>query len=131
MWFVQLDTSVDGSRPVSRFAEYLKEVFELFGAIQARKMFGGYGLYHRSRMFGLVYDDMLYLKADAGNVRYFEALGLRPFEYDRNGKVTRMSYFLAPDDILDDREQAAEWARRSYEAALRTPVPKKRSKRKT
>lgn len=31
----------------------------------------------------------------------------------------KMSYYLAPDEIMDDREQAAIWARRSFAAAVR------------
>jgi DNA transformation protein len=31
-----------------------------------------------------------------------------------------MSFFLAPEEILDDREEAALWADRSYRAALRS-----------
>ena len=116
---------------MSGFVEYLQEVFELFGPIRARKMFGGYGIYHRGLMFALVDDDILYLKADAENARTFEELGLRQFEYDSNGKVVKLSYYRAPDELLDDREQAAVWAHRSYAAARRSPAAKKKSKRKT
>ena len=77
---------------MSEFTRYLQEVFELFGPISARKMFGGYGIYHQGLMFGLVADDTLYLKADAQNVAFFEELGLGPFEYHKQGKVMKMSY---------------------------------------
>ncbi len=94
-------------------------------------MFGGYGIYHDGLMFALVDEDTLYLKADADNVRYFEELGLRRFEYDSNGKVVKLSYFRAPDELLDDRELAAAWAQRSYEVARRSvAAKKKKSKRK-
>lgn len=60
---------------MSEFTQYLQEVFELFGPISARKMFGGYGIYHQGLMFGLVADDTLYLKADAENVGVFSQAG--------------------------------------------------------
>jgi len=104
---------------MNEYLEYLNEVFELFGPITARRMFGGYGIYHDGLMFALVADGTLYLKADAENSSYFEEEGLGPFEYDKNGKLVRMAYYQAPDEIMDDREQAAVWARRSFEAALR------------
>ncbi|MBI2993748.1 MAG: TfoX/Sxy family protein [Gammaproteobacteria bacterium] len=113
---------------MSEFVEYLHEVFELLGPISVRKMFGGYGIYHEGLMFALVSDDTLYLKADAGNSNYFEEEGLSPFEYRKQGKVMKMSYYLAPDGVMDDRELAALWGRRSYEAALRTRVPKRKQK---
>lgn len=115
---------------MSEYTRHLQEVFELFGPVTVRKMFGGYGVYHHGLMFALVADDTLYLKADAENVGSFEEEGLGPFEYNRKGKVMKMSYYLAPDEIMDDREQAAVWARRSFEAALRAQVTKDRPGRK-
>ncbi len=110
---------------MSEYVEYLKDVFELFGPITVRKMFGGYGVYYDGLMFALVSDDALYLKADAENASWFEERGLPPFEYEKNGKRVTMSYRLAPDDIMDDRDEAAQWARRSFDAALRSHSPKR------
>lgn len=104
---------------MDEFVEYLREVFELFGPVTVRKMFGGYGIYHDGLMFALVADDVLYLKADADNRHYFEQEGLGPFVYDKGGKPVTMSYYQAPDDLMEDREVAATWAARSFEAALR------------
>ncbi len=103
----------------NEYINFLQETFELFGPITARKMFGGYGLYHQGLMFALVANDTLYLKADAHNVSHFEAQRLPPFQFNKNGKLVKMSYYQAPDEIMDDGEQAAIWARRSFEAALR------------
>jgi DNA transformation protein len=89
---------------MSEYIEYLKEVF---GPITARKMFGGYGIHHDGLMFALVADDTLYFKADAENLSYFEKEGLGPFEYTNQGRLMKMSYYLAPEEIMDDREQAA------------------------
>lgn len=104
---------------MSQFVDFLTEVFARFGPIQTRKMFGGYGVYCHGTMFGLVADDNLYLKADATTAHHFESLGLAQFEYDKGGKLVKMSYYLAPAEIFDDPEQAATWARRSLEVALR------------
>lgn len=113
---------------MSEFVDYLKEVFEQFGEIRARKMFGGYGIYHDGVMFGLVADDTLYLKADDTTAGYFEARGLGQFEYDKGDKVVKMSYYLAPEEIYDDPDEAVVWAKRAYEVAFRT---KARAKRKS
>ncbi|MFK8054102.1 MAG: TfoX/Sxy family protein [Woeseiaceae bacterium] len=104
---------------MSEFVDYLTEVFEPFGKIHSRRMFGGHGIYHDGLMFGLVADDQLYLKADADSVGYFHHHELPAFEYDKNGKLMKMSYFLAPESIFDDTEEAITWARRAYDAALR------------
>lgn len=36
---------------MTEFVNYLDEVFELFSPISARKMFGGYGIFHQGLMF--------------------------------------------------------------------------------
>lgn len=105
---------------MTEFVGYLREVFERFGLVQARKMFGAYGLYHDGIMFGLIVDDTLYLKSDDTVAHFFETRGLRKFEYGRYGKIVKMSYYAAPEEIFDDREEAARWARRSFEVAFRT-----------
>ncbi len=65
--------------PMSEYVEFLKEVFSEFGAIQPRRMFGGYGIFHKGLMFGLVADETLYLKADAIIAEYFTGRGLEQF----------------------------------------------------
>ncbi len=42
------------------FLSTLNDVFALFGAIEAKRMFGGYGLYHQGGMFGLVSGNELF-----------------------------------------------------------------------
>jgi DNA transformation protein and related proteins len=114
---------------MDEFVDYLREVFELFGPIRARKMFSGYGIYHNGLMFGLVAGDTLYLKGDAENANHFEKEGLGRFEYSSGERVVKMSYYCAPAGIMEDREKAAMWARRSFEAALRSQWSKKKTKR--
>ena len=115
---------------MSEFVDYLKEVFEQFGEIRARKMFGGYGIYHDGIMFGLVADDTLYLKADDTTAEYFASRGLGQFEYDKGDKVVKMSYYLAPEEIYDDPDEAVVWAKRAYEVAFRTKARAKRKSKK-
>lgn len=104
---------------MSEFVEYLKEVFERFGPVQPKRMFGGHGLFHDGLMFGLIAADTLYLKADDATATHFQDRGLPRFEYEKAGRKVKLSYYLAPEDIFDDPEEAAIWARRAFEAALR------------
>jgi DNA transformation protein len=101
------------------FDEHIADVFSAFGPIQVRRMFSGYGLFRDGLMFGLVHDDVLYLKGDDQNAGQFRELGLAQFTYSRKGKAVRLSYFRAPDAVMDDSAEAAKWARSSFEAALR------------
>ena len=103
----------------TEFISYLHEVFAPFGTIQTRRMFGGFGIYHQNLMFALVIHETLYLKADDISKPVFVQLCLPPFEYPRQGKTIKLSYYQAPDEIFEDFEQATIWARRAYDAAVR------------
>ncbi len=85
---------------MSEFINFLHEVFSDFGTINSRKMFGGYGIYHDGLMFGLVADDSLYLKADETTKQQFIDKDLPPFEYDKKNKKVKLSYYLAPEEIM-------------------------------
>lgn len=108
-----------GEAEMSEYTDYLRDVLAPFGPVTMRRMFGGYGIYHDGVMFALVADETLYLKVDAQSLGDFERAGLEPFEYDKGGRAVRMSYRRAPEEIYEDAELAADWARRAYEAALR------------
>jgi DNA transformation protein and related proteins len=99
--------------------DYLHEVFDAFGSIRARRMFGGWGIYHDGLMFGLYAAGRLYLKTDAQNVAKFEAAGSEPFTYMQRDKAVKLSYWSAPETVLDERDQARLWGLSAFEAALR------------
>lgn len=109
---------------MSEFVDHLHEVFAAFGPIRTRPMFGGHGVYHDDLMFGLVANDVLYLKADKQSAPAFEAEGLERFIYVKQGNPTALSYYAAPESIFDDPDAAREWATRAYSAALRAHPPK-------
>jgi DNA transformation protein len=101
------------------FIEHLKDALRALGAVSVRRMFGGAGVYADSVMFALVADDTLYLKADETTRGAHEAEGLGPFVYRGHGKTVTMSYWRAPERLLDDPDEMAEWARRALAAARR------------
>ena len=109
---------------MSGFTDHLHEVFGAFGLIQTRRMFGGHGVWHQGLMIGLVADDTLYLKVDEVTRGQFEAQGLGPFEYSRQGKMVALSYYRAPEEMLESPVEAVAWARLAYAAALRGVRPK-------
>lgn len=111
---------------MSDYVEYLKEVFSEFGPIQPKRMFGGYGIFYKGLMIALVADDSLYLKVDELISSHFIDRELEQFSYEKQGKAFKMSYFMAPEEIFDDPEEAKIWADRSYAAAIRSSKPKKK-----
>ena len=106
------------------FMEYTVELLKPLGPVQARSMFGGWGLYYGGRMFGLIIQGQLYLKTDEVTRPDFEAEGCRPFIYQSRGREQPMSYWTPPADAEDDGRRLLPWARRAVDAANRAAMKK-------
>ncbi|GHG70234.1 hypothetical protein GCM10012319_14940 [Comamonas sp. KCTC 72670] len=106
------------------FVEYTLELLEKVGPIQARSMFGGWGVYLGGRMFGLIGGGQLYLKVDDVTKPDFQAAGCRPFVYDGGEKSVEMGYWTPPADAADDAYALLPWARRAVDAANRAALKK-------
>lgn len=100
----------------NEFLDYLLDQLSAWGGVTARKMFGGAGLFRDGKMFGLVADDIAYLKVADSNRDDFVKRGSRPFK-PYPGKKTLMSYFEIPADVLEDPDQLIDWAKRSLAIA--------------
>jgi DNA transformation protein len=70
-----------------QFAHHVVDLMHAFAPVQARAMFGGFGIYHDGLMFALIVQDQLYFKADEQSWGDFIELGLQPFTYQAKGKV--------------------------------------------
>ena len=113
------------------FRDYLIDQLESFGPVAAKRMFGGGGLFRDGVMFGLIADDVLYLKADEQNQADFEDRGMGPFTYEKKNRKqpVKMSYWECPPDVLEDPEELRQWAARAGEAARRSGTGKKNKKK--
>lgn len=106
-------------RPKPDFIIFLEETLAPMEGIEAKRMFGGFGLFKDGLMFGLIADDVLYLKVDSKNKPNFDALDLEPFSYSRGDKTFAMSYHRAPSNALEQSDTLLKWAQSSYAAAVR------------
>ena len=77
------------------FLEYVLDQFSAWGEVTVRKMFGGAGLYRDGKMFGLVADNVAYLKVDEPNRDKFIAAGSAPFKPFTN-RPTMRSFKKSP-----------------------------------
>ena len=107
------------------FVRYVVELMQCLGEVRSKRMFGGHGIFLDGLMFALVIRSTLYFKADSRTAGDFAARGLRPFSYQKKGKEFSMSYFEAPEEVLEDGEEMSAWAGRAYEVALRAGSAKK------
>jgi len=114
------------------------ELFSGMGHVEARRMFGGAGLYARGVMFGLIDDEVIYLKVDDDLKADLAAAGARSWIYTERkgpkaGVPQETSYWSLPEAALDDPDEACAWGQRSLAVAealkATKPVRKRRSKR--
>jgi len=102
----------------NEFSDYVIDQLAAWADVSVRRMFGGAGLYCGGVMFGLITDDVTYLKVDDSNRKDFVKAGSSPFNpYPDKVKTTVMSYYEIPADVLEDRDQLAIWAERSLVVA--------------
>lgn len=106
------------------YLDYLLEILVPLGPVVGKRMFGGAGLYLDGRMFAIVVEDQLWLKADAENRGEFESRELPQFTYLRQGKPTAMGFYRAPDEALESAALLLPWARSAAGAALRAAARK-------
>ena len=108
--------------PTAGFAEFVLDLLAPVGGVSARRMFGGVGLFRNGVMFALIDDDTLYMKVDDHNRTGYQAAGMGPFTYRREGREVALSYYEAPPELFDDADLLCDWARSAHQAAVRAPA---------
>jgi DNA transformation protein and related proteins len=118
------------------FHAFVEELFAGLGPVRIKRMFGGAGVYAGDVMFGLIDDEVVYLKVDDALRADLEAQGSAAWIYveprgPRAGQPQQTSYWRLPESALDDPDEAADWARRSLAVAQALSASKPKRKRKT
>jgi DNA transformation protein and related proteins len=97
------------------FRVFVEEQLGRVMPVRTRRMFGGLGIYARSRFFALVADDVLYFKVGPQNLADFEARGCEPFR--PFGDERAMNYREVPADVLEDVELLETWMEKAVAVA--------------
>lgn len=85
-------------------AEALVIDLQPLGAVTAKKMFGGHGVFREGVMFAIVdAEGRCFLKADARMAERYDEAGA--------GKHGRMPYREIPATVRDDQASLLDWAR--------------------
>lgn len=117
-------------KPPSPFVESLLDLLAPLGGAEARRMFGGYGIYKDGLFIGLVDGEQLFLRVDDETRPRFEERGLAPFTFAYpDGRTITMKYHLAPEEALSSPMRMKPWAQLAIEAARRAAVEKPRKRR--
>jgi DNA transformation protein len=108
------------------YRAFVIELFEEFGPVSVRPMFGAAGIFAGDVMFGIVEDERIYLKTGEDTRKAFEDEGAAPFTYEKTNEKIVTSYFELPARLYDDPGELAQWARRAHEIASRSPAARKK-----
>ena len=102
------------------FAEFLREQLASLGHVTMRRMFGKTGVFCDGLMFAMVTDDTLYFRVDEHNRADFkEAASFPPLNYQKKGSSIDLSFWRAPERLLDEPDEFVTWARTALAAARR------------
>ncbi len=105
--------------PGSELVEHCAELLAPLGAVRARRMFGGHGLYLNELFVALILGQRLYLKVDAETRPRFEAARCQPFVYRGHATPVTLSYWTAPPQAMESPEEMQPWGLLALQAALR------------
>jgi DNA transformation protein len=99
------------------FGEFLREQLAPLGQIAMRRMFGKTGVFCEGVMLGMVMEDTLYLRVDDHNRATFkEAESFPPLSYEKKGSTIDLSFWRAPERLLDEPDELVTWAREALAA---------------
>jgi DNA transformation protein and related proteins len=109
-------------------ADGLKALFEPFGAVVVKRMFGGSGIYAEGLCFAIESGGEVFLKVDAQSEAGFSAAGSSPFVYNARGKAMRTSFWRLPSAAYDEADELIRWAALGLDAARRAAAAKAKPK---
>src|SRR5262245_30796851 len=100
----------------------ISDLFSGLGPVSIRKLFGGRGIYHEGVIVAIELRGEIMLKGDATLAAELERAGCTQWSYShaKSGKQVSMPYWTVPDGAMDDPDEMTVWARKSYEAGLRS-----------
>ena len=90
------------------FKNFVLDQLQELDDVEARRMFGGYGLYQDETFFGIIHKGKLFFKIDESTVGEYRQRKMKPFR--PNAKQTLKSYYQVPVDVIEDTDELREWA---------------------
>lgn len=93
------------------FKDFVLDQLQELDGVEARRMFGGFGLYQDETFLGIIHKGRLYFKIDEATVGEYRKRKMKPFR--PSARQTLKSYYQVPVEIIEDAERLAEWATRA------------------
>ena len=90
------------------FKDFVLDQIANPAAVEARRMFGGYGLYRDETFFGIVHKGKLFFKVDESTIEEYRKHKMKPFR--PTAKQTLTSYYQVPVEVIEDADALRQWA---------------------
>ena len=107
------------------FKNFVLDQLRALEGVEARRMFGGFGLYRDEIFFGMVHRGRLYFKTDDSTVQSYRKHGMQAFR--PNAKQTLKSYYRVPVEIIEDCDDLCAWVVDAIGCQTRGPHPRIKS----
>ena len=92
----------------SSFKDFVLDQLRELRGLEARAMFGGFGLYSGGKFFGILYRGRLFFRtSEVTRTAYLER-GMESFR--PNAKQRLNSYYEVPADVIEDAAELVAWA---------------------
>ena len=111
--------------PTKRDPRRFDDLFENFGPVSLRRMFGGEGIFVGRQIIGLVMEERIFFKTNETTRPAYLAERSKPFGFNKGGKYIETSYYAVPERLYDEPEEFAQWARQAHQAARSKSKKKK------
>lgn len=97
-------------KPLPEILEYfLSDCLERDKNYTTKRMFSGYGVFYKWKIFAIYAMERLYFKVWEQNKQDFLDAGSEIFKYEKQAKQAHISYYTLPEELFDDREELYRW----------------------
>ena len=90
------------------FKDFILDQLQSLDGVEARRMFGGYGVYAGEQFFAIISDGRIYFKTNESTRKRYAGFGMKPFK--PSVKQTLKNYYEVPVDVIEDADLLAQWA---------------------
>jgi len=108
------------------YRDFVIDQMRSLEGVSCRSMFGGYGLSLGEDFFGIIHDGRLYFKTDETTREKYRSCGMGPFAPGE--KQVLKSYYEVPEEIVEDDEELASWAREASVVKRKGKAPARKKR---
>lgn len=101
-------------RKIPEFLNYfIEDCLDWDSSYTIKAMFSWYWIYKYSKIFAIYAMWELYFKVWENNIEDFKKYNSKRFEYQKKWKLSYISYYTLPEEILENRNELENWINNS------------------